>query len=65
MALIAFLAYDEDMRLGIDHSPMMTEMLGVPDEGSSFTTGHVPPESIVRSMLRTYDNPFAKYVEEE
>ena len=25
------------MELGIDHSPMMTKMLGIDDEGSSFT----------------------------
>lgn len=28
------------MELGIDHSPMMTKMLGIEDEGSSFTYSH-------------------------
>ena len=28
------------MELGIDHSPMMTQMLGIDDEGSSFTYSH-------------------------
>ena len=61
VALIAFVANPDDMRLGIDHSPMMTEMPGVPDGGSSFTIGYVPPETIVRGMIQTFDNPFAKH----
>ena len=50
---------DERMTIGIDHSPMMTEMLGVPDEGASYVYGDtVNPRQIVFDDIRIVDNVF-------
>lgn len=59
VALIPFEANPDDMRLGVDHSPRLTEMLGVPDEGASYVYGQtVNFRQIVFDDIRIVDNPF-------
>ena len=59
VVLIPFTANPDDMRLGVDHSPMMTKMLGVPDEGASYVYGQtVNFKQIVFDDIRIVDNPF-------
>ena len=59
VVLIPFEANPDDMRLGVDHSPMMTEMLGVPDEGASYVYSEtVNPRQIVFDDIRIVDNVF-------
>ena len=59
VVLIPFRANPDDMSLGVDHSPMMTKMLGVPDEGASYVYGQtVNFKQIVFDDIRIVDNPF-------
>lgn len=59
VVLIPFTANPDDMSLGVDHSPKMTEMLGVPDEGASYVYGEtVNFKQIVFDDIRVVDNPF-------
>ena len=59
VVLIPFRANPDDMSLGVDHSPMMTEMLGVPDEGASFVYNQtVNPRQFIFDDIRLVDNLF-------
>ncbi len=59
VVLIPFRANPDDMRLGVDHSPMMTEMLGVPDEGASYVYNQtVNPRQFIFDDIRLVDNLF-------
>jgi hypothetical protein len=59
VVLIPFKANPDDMSLGLDHSPMMTKMLGVDDKGASYVYGDtVKPSMIVFDDIRVVDNPF-------
>tara|TARA_R100000406_G_scaffold23452_3_gene14910 strand:+ start:982 stop:1425 length:444 start_codon:yes stop_codon:yes gene_type:complete len=50
---------DKRMRLGADHSPLMTKMLGIDDEGASFvSTESIPPKDIVIHEIHVWQNPF-------
>ena len=50
---------DERMTIGIDHSPMMTQLLGVSDEGASFVSSEsIPMTDIDWEAVMVYDNPF-------
>lgn len=50
---------DERMRIGWDHSPMMTQLLGVSDEGASFVSSeNIPNSDIDWGAVMVYDNPF-------
>lgn len=50
---------DERMSIGADHSPMMTNLLGVSDEGASFVSSvNVGIQEIVWGDVMIYDNPF-------
>ena len=47
------------MTIGIDHSPMMTQLLGVSDEGASFVSSEsIPMTDIDWEAVMVYDNPF-------
>ncbi len=47
------------MRVGWDHSPMMTQLLGVSDEGASFVSSEsIPMTDIDWEAVMVYDNPF-------
>tara|TARA_R100000900_G_scaffold84_2_gene127 strand:- start:508 stop:954 length:447 start_codon:yes stop_codon:yes gene_type:complete len=49
---------DKRMRLGTDHSPMMTKILGIDEEGASFTSSEsIPPEDIEWGAVMVYQNP--------
>jgi len=59
VVLIPFEANPNDMREGVDHSPMMTKILGVEDEGASYVYNDtVKPSTIVFDDIRVIDNPF-------
>ena len=59
VVLIPFKANPDDMSLGVDHSPMMTKMLGVDDEGASYVYNDtVKPRMIVFDDIRVVENPF-------
>ena len=59
VVLIPFKANPNDMSLGIDHSPMMTKMLGVDDEGASYVYNQtVNPRQIVFDDIRVVENLF-------
>jgi len=59
VVLIPFKANPNDMKLGVDHSPMLTKMLGVPDEGSSFVYNQtVNPKQIMFNDIKVMVNPF-------
>lgn len=58
VSLIPFMGNPEDMREGIDHSPMLTKMLGVSDDGAAYVTGHVEPERILMTIIQEFENPF-------
>ena len=50
---------DERMSIGIDHSPMMTNILGVSDEGASFVSSeNIPMTDIDWEAVMVYKNPF-------
>jgi len=50
---------DERMSIGADHSPMMTNILGVSDEGASFVSSEdIPMRDIDWEAVMVYDNPF-------
>tara|TARA_R100000479_G_scaffold175457_1_gene126554 strand:- start:280 stop:636 length:357 start_codon:yes stop_codon:yes gene_type:complete len=54
------------MELGIDHSPVMTKMLGVDDDSASFVSPDgIPPEDIIWDDVMIYENPFYAGGEEE
>ena len=54
------------MELGVDHSPMMTRMLGVDDDSASFVSPDgIPSQDILWDEVRIYDNPLYVGVEEE
>ena len=61
---IAVLSFDREegdkrMTLGMDHSPIMTKMLGVDDEGSSFVSSEtIPGRDINFNDIVVYENPF-------
>tara|TARA_Y100000592_G_C5422020_1_gene293707 strand:+ start:130 stop:579 length:450 start_codon:yes stop_codon:yes gene_type:complete len=59
IAVIPFDADPASMRLGLDHSPIMTQMiLGVSDEGASWVSDNlISPDSIRFSEIRIHDNP--------
>jgi hypothetical protein len=65
VTLIPFVGNPEDMRLGIDHSPKLTEMLGVSDDGAAYVTGHVEPDRFIRQGIQEFDNPFHAGGEDE
>ena len=52
---------DEDdprMSIGIDHAPMMTQLVGVADEGASFTSSEaIPTDDIDFNGIMVYQNP--------
>tara|TARA_R110000822_G_scaffold115209_2_gene246964 strand:- start:7907 stop:8323 length:417 start_codon:yes stop_codon:yes gene_type:complete len=49
---------DPRMSIGIDHSPLMTQLVGVDDDGASFTSNEaIPPEDIDFSHIMVYENP--------
>ena len=46
------------MSIGIDHSPLMTQLVGVNDDGASFTSNEaIPPEDIDFAHIMVYENP--------
>ena len=50
---------DKRMRLGTDHSPVMTKILGVDEEGASFvSTESIPPKDILIDQIHVWQNPF-------
>lgn len=50
---------DKRMSIGIDHSPMMTNILGVSDEGASFVSSeNIPMTDIDWEAVMIYKNPF-------
>ncbi len=50
---------DERMSIGVDHSPMMTNILGVSDEGASFVSSeNIPMTDIDWEAVMVYKNPF-------
>jgi len=50
---------DDTMRIGNDHSPIMTKLLGVDDEGASYvSTRSIPTSDLNWDDIVTYDNPF-------
>lgn len=50
---------DERMSIGVDHSPMMTQLLGVSDEGASFVSSEsIPMTDIDWEAVMVYENPF-------
>tara|TARA_R110001632_G_C11187297_1_gene401600 strand:+ start:198 stop:614 length:417 start_codon:yes stop_codon:yes gene_type:complete len=50
---------DPSMSIGIDHSPLMTQLVGVDDDGSSFTSSEtIPPEDIDFNSIMVYENPY-------
>ena len=50
---------DKRMQLGTDHSPIMTRMLGVSEEGASFvSTETIPPTDIDLDNIMVWKNPF-------
>jgi len=50
---------DERMSIGADHSPMMTNILGVSDEGATFVSSEdIPMRDIDWEAVMVYDNPF-------
>ena len=63
---IPFEIEESKMSLGMDHSPMMTQMLGIDDEGSSFTYSGVLKfrDHCDISEIRMFDNTFAMTDEE-
>ena len=49
---------DKRMRLGTDHSPILTRLLGIDEEGASFTSSEtIPPEDIEWGAVMVYQNP--------
>ena len=47
------------MSIGVDHSPMMTQLLGVSDEGASFVSSEsIPMTDIDWEAVMVYENPF-------
>ena len=47
------------MSIGVDHSPMMTNILGVSDEGASFVSSeNIPMTDIDWEAVMVYKNPF-------
>ena len=49
---------DPRMSIGIDHSPLMTQLVGVNDDGSSFTSNEaIPAEDIEFAHIMVYENP--------
>ncbi len=69
--VIPFRKDSSEMRLGLDHSPLLTQMLGVEDESASFVSEeNIPSENILWKEVLYYDNPFftemvTEMVEEE
>ena len=50
---------DKRMQLGTDHSPLMTKMIGVNEEGASFvSTETIPPKDIDLDNIMVWKNPF-------
>ncbi|QDP51866.1 MAG: hypothetical protein GOVbin4206_33 [Prokaryotic dsDNA virus sp.] len=50
---------DKRMRLGADHSPVLTKILGVDEEGASFvSTETIPPKDILIDQINVWQNPF-------
>lgn len=50
---------DKRMSLGADHSPIMTRLLGVDDDGASFVSNEsIPSKDIDWDSVRVYQNPF-------
>ena len=50
---------DKRMRLGTDHSPILTKMLGIDEEGASFvSTETIPPKDIDIDNIMVWKNPF-------
>ena len=63
---IPFKKNPKDMELGMDHSPIMTKMLGVEDDSASFVYPKaIPANEIMWDMVVIYDNPFYAKKEEE
>jgi len=59
---IPFHREDDDprMKLGCDHSPIMTRMLGVDDETASFVSNEaIPSHDILWDEVRIWKNPWA------
>jgi hypothetical protein len=49
---------DKRMQLGADHSPILTKMFGIDEEGASFTSSEtIPPEDIEWGAVMVYQNP--------
>ena len=64
--VLAFKRDSSQMELGVDHSPMMTKILGVDDDSASFVNPKgIPSQDILWDEVRIYDNPFYAGVEEE
>jgi len=63
---IPFEIEESEMRLGIDHSPMMTKMLGIEDEGASFVNPNVLRfrDHCDISLIKVFQNTFAMSDEE-
>ena len=52
---------DKRMRLGTDHSPILTKMLGIDEEGASFTSSEtIPPQDIDWGNVMVWQNPHYK-----
>ena len=50
---------DKRMKYGIDHSPLLTKMLGIDEEGASFTSSEtIPSKDIDWDKVMVYQNPF-------
>jgi hypothetical protein len=50
---------DKRMSLGADHSPIMTRLLGVDDDGASFVSSEtIPSKDIDWDAVMVYENPF-------
>ena len=49
---------DKRMKYGIDHSPLLTEMLGIDEEGASFTSSEtIPSKDIDWDNVMVWQNP--------
>lgn len=49
---------DKRISIGTDHSPILTKILGVEDEGSSFVSSEeIPPQDIEWDSVMVYKNP--------
>jgi hypothetical protein len=59
IVVIPFTQNVDKMKVGSDHSPIMAQILGVKNEGASFTCNErIPPQQFVFDKINIYKNPF-------